>query len=202
MPKQLKTIYFFSIFPLLIGSLTFFYWFYKRTLFADNANIESLAFFTILGFLLFALISILLCVVFIVKNRTEWQKIVIPIIIVGLTIPVIDLYATLHNSLSQKAFVRIINDTDNRINRIWSDNFEITSFKDKGNDFVMSFYPVHTYDWTKNDSYYSGDFFYEINTLHIDLKQKGDSIITYDLPSFSKGDCKTIKLTEIINKNK
>lgn len=132
----------------------------------------------------------------------EWKKIIIPILIIAITVPVIDLYATLHNSLSQKAFVRIINDTDNRINRIWSDNFEITSFKDKGNDFVISFYPVYTYDWTKNDSYYSSDFFYEINILRIDLKQKGDSTITYNLPSFSKGNCKTIKLTEIINKNK
>ena len=202
MAKQLKTIYFFSIFPLLTGSLTFFYWFYKRTWFADNVNIESLAFFTLLGFLLFALISIILCIVYIFRNRMEWKKIIIPILIIAITVPVIDLYATLHNSLSQKAFVRIINDTDNRINRIWSDNFEITSFKDKGNDFVISFYPVYTYDWTKNDSYYSSDFFYEINILRIDLKQKGDSTITYNLPSFSKGNCKTIKLTEIINKNK
>jgi hypothetical protein len=200
MTKQLKIIYFFSIFPLLIGSLTFFYWFYKRTWFADNANIESLAFFTILGFLLFALISIILCLIFVVKNLKEWKKIIIPILIIAITVPVIDLYATLHNSLSQKVFVRIINDTDNRINRIWSDNFEITSFKDKGNDFVISFYPVYTYDWTK--VYYSDTFYYEINRLKIDLKQKGDSIITYDLPSFSKGDCQTIKLTEIINKNK
>lgn len=202
MAKQLKIIYFFSIFPLLTGSLTFFYWFYKRTWFADNVNIESLAFFTLLGFLLFALISIILCIVYIFRNRMEWKKIIIPILIIAITVPVIDLYATLHNSLSQKAFVRIINDTDNRINRIWSDNFEITSFKDKGNDFVISFYPVYTYDWTKNDSYYSSDFFYEINILRIDLKQKGDSTITYNLPSFSKGNCKTIKLTEIINKNK
>lgn len=199
MIRQLKIIYFFSIFPLLTGSLTFFYWFYKRTWLASNANIEFLAFLTILGFLLFALISLILCIVFVVKNRTEWKKIIIPILIVGLTFPVINLYATVHNSLSQKAFVRIINDTDNRINRIWSDNFEITSFKDKGNDFVISFYPVYTYDWTK--VYYSDTFYYDINKLHIDLKEKG-STITYNLPSFSKGDCQTIKLTEIINNNK
>lgn len=200
MTKQLKIIYFFSISPLLIGSLTFFYWLYKRTWFASNADIELLAFFTILGFLLFALISILLCIIFVIKNWIEWQKVIIPIIIIGITVPVIDLYATLHNSLSQKAFVRIINDTDSRINRIWSDNFEMTYFENEGNDFVMSFYPVYTYDWTKTD--YSGTFYYDINKLHIDLKQKGDSIITYDLPSFSKGNCKTIKLTEIINNNK
>ena len=196
MPRLLKIIYLCSIVPLLTGSATFFYWFYKRTWFARNVDIELFAFFTILGFLLLALVTIILCIVFIVKNRTDWKKIMIPIVIVGLTVPVIDLYGTLHTSLSDKTFVRIINDTDKQINRIWSDNFEMTYFENKQNDFVISFYPVYTYDWTTENSL---GFNYYINAVNIDLKQKNDSIVTYNLPEFSKGDCETIKLTEIIN---
>lgn len=200
MTRQLKIIYLLSILPLSIGNLTFFYWFYKRTWFADNVEIELVAFFTILGFLLFALTTLILSIVFVVKNRTDWIKIIIPIVIVGMTFPVIDLYGTLHTSLSDKAFVRIINDTDKQIKRIWSENFEMTYFENKGYDFVISFYPVYTYDWTQE--YSSGMFNYKVNTLRIDLKQKNDSIVIYTLPDFSKGDCETIRLTEIIKKNK
>ena len=196
MTRQLKIIYLLSILPLLTGSLTFFYWFYKRTWFADNAKIELLALFTILGFLLFALTTLILCIIFVVKNRPDWKKIIIPVVIIGLTVPVIDLYGTLHTSLSDQAFVRIINDTDKQINRIWSDNFEMNYFENKGNDFVISFYPVYIYDWTQE--YSSGMFNYKVNPLHIDLKQKGDSVVTYNLPNFSKGDCETIRLTEIV----
>lgn len=199
MTRQLKIIYLLSILPLLTGSLTFFYWFYKRTWFADNVKIELLAFSTILGYLLFALTTLILCIIFVVKNRTDWKKIIIPIVIISLTVPVIDLYGTLHTSLSDQAFVRIINDTDKQINRIWSDNFEMNFFENKGNDFVISFYPVYTYDWTDENS--SG-FNYTVNPLHIDLKQKGDSIITYNLPDLLKGDCETIRLTEIIKTKK
>lgn len=195
MKGQLKIIYLLSILPLLTGSLTFFYWFYKRTWFADSAEIEFLAFCTILGFLLLALTTLILCSIFVFKNRTDWEKIIIPIIIIGLTVPVIDLYVTLHTCLSDQAFVRIINDTDKQINRIWSDNFQMTYFENKENDFVISFYPVYTYDWTQE---YSSGFNYKINPLRIDLKEKGDSIVTYNLPRFSKGECETIRLTEIV----
>lgn len=196
MTRFLKIIYFCSLVPLLTGSATFMYWFYKRTWFAENVDIELLAFNIITGFLLLALVTIILCVLFVVKNRTSWKSIIIPIIIVGLTFPIVDLYGTLHTSLSDKAFVRIINDTDRKINRIWSDNFELTYYDNKGNDFVISYYPVYTYDWTEEISF---GYDYYINTVHIDLKQKGDSILTFNLPDLSKGDCKTIKLTEIIN---
>ncbi len=197
MTRLLKIIYLCSFVPLLTGSATFFYWFYKRTCYADNVDIELLAFYTILGFWLLAFITIILCIIFIIKNRADWKRIIVPIVIVGLTFPIIDLYDTLHTSLSDKAFVRIINDTDRQINRIWSDNFEMAYFDNKENDFIISFYPVYTYDWSLQPS--SGMFNYNINKLHIDLKQNPDNIVTYNLPDFSKGDCKTIKLTEIIN---
>lgn len=196
MTRFLKIIYLCSLVPLLIGSATFIYWFYKRKWFAENVDIELLAFNIILGFLLLALVTIILCVLFVVKNRTDWKRIIIPIVIIGLTFPIVDLYGTLHTSLSDKAFVRIINDTDRKINRIWSDNFELTYYDNKSNDFVISFYPVYTYDWTEENSF---GYDYSIHTVHIDLKQKGDSVVTYNLPDLSKGDCETIKLTEIIN---
>ena len=197
MKRHLKIIYLCSLAPLLTGSATFFYWFYKLTWFADKVDILSFAFFTILGFLLLALVTIILCIVFAFKNRSEWKKIIIPIVIIGLTVPVIDLYETLTTYISNQAFIRIINDTDKKIERIWSDNFEMTYFENNENDFVISFYPVFTYDWKQE--YSRGIFKYKINAVHIDLKEKNDSILTYNLPDFSKGDCETIKLTEIIN---
>lgn len=199
MTKLLKIIYLCSIIPLLTGSVTFFYWFYKRTWFADNVDIEVFALFTILGFLLLALTTIILCIDFVGKNRSNWKKIIIPIVIIVLTVPVIDLYRTLYTSLSDQAFVRIINDTDKQISRIWSDNFEIIHSENKWHDFVISFYPVYTYDWTQQDSF---GYDYTIHTVHIDLHPKDGSTVTYNLPVFSKGDCETIKLTEIINGKK
>src|SRR4051812_19787236 len=92
MTRPLKIIYIGALLPLLIGSLTFFYWFYKRKWFASNVNIELLAYFTILGFLLVGVITLVLCIDFTLKNRKDWKKIIVPIIIVGLTFPIIDLF--------------------------------------------------------------------------------------------------------------
>jgi hypothetical protein len=196
MERLIKIIYLLAILPLSIGSLTFFYWFYKRTWFATNVEIEFVAFFTILGFLLIGVTTIILSIVFIVKNQEHWKKTIIPIVIIGLTVPAIGLYGTLYTCLSEEAFVRIINDTDKEINRIWSDNFQMNYLENKESDFVISFYPVYTYDWTQQNS---TGYYYKVNTLNIDLKQKNDSIITYTLPDFSKGDCKIIRLSNIIN---
>ena len=201
MTRLLKLIYILAILPLLIGSATFFYWYYKRTWYASNADIELFAFFTILGFLLFAVLTLLLCTFFIYKNQTSWKKIIIPILIIVLTFPLIDLYGTLHNSLLDKAYVRIINDSkDLEIDRIWSENFEMRYFKKNKDDIIISFYPVYNYDWTQMIS--SDWYHYDINPVFIDLKITNDSIRTYELNEFSKGDCKTITLTDVINKHK
>lgn len=196
MTRQLKIIYLLSILPLLTGSLTFFYWFYKRTWLAENTEIELIAFLTIICFSLSALTTLILSIIFVIKNKIEWKKVIIPIAIIGLTVPVIDLYETLYTSLWDKAFVRIINNTDSRIKRIWSDNFEMNYFENKGNDFVISFYPIYTYNWTRRSS---SDMNYTVNPLQIDL-ERNDYLVTYTLPEFYKGYCKTIRLTEITRK--
>lgn len=118
MTRLLKIIHILSTLPLFFGSFIFFYWFYKRTWYAEDVKIELLAFFTLLGFLLFAFTTLILCIFFVLKNRTDWKKTIIPIIFIITTFPVIDFYETLHTSLSEKAFVRIKNKTDNQINRI------------------------------------------------------------------------------------
>ena len=143
----------------------------------------------------------MLCIAFVLQNRTDWKKIISPLIIIGLTFPVINLYMTIHDAYSEKAFVRIINDSDNmEIDMIWSDNFQITYFEKGDKDEVVSFYPVYIYDYNFGIPSITDYWSYKINSVHIDLKQKNDSIITYNLPNISKGDCKTIRLTEIINK--
>lgn len=197
MTRQLKIIYVLLFLPLLTGSLTFFYWFYKRIWFAADADIELIAFFTIIGYFLFALIGIILSINFLSKNRSEWKKVLIPILMIGITYQVANLCWTLYNSLSDKAFVRVINDTDLQIKRVWSDNFEISNFEE--NDKIISFYPVYTYDWEKESS---GFHRYEINSLHIDMKPKNGSVLTFDLPDIRKGSCMTIQLSEIIKEKK
>jgi c-di-AMP phosphodiesterase-like protein len=197
MTRTLKIIYFLSIFPLLIGSLIFYYWYCKRNWYAEDFFIEMFAFFAIIVFLLFALIAMVLCVFFLVKNRTSWRKIVVPLLLILLTFPVIDLYATIQSYYSNKAFVRIINDTDKRVDRIWSDNFVQVNFTEK--DFVVSYFPVYIYNWTNKVS--SGRVQFKVNPLYIDIGAKGDSVVTYNLPEMYKGDCEKIKLSEII-KNK
>jgi hypothetical protein len=197
MTRQLKTIYLLSILPLLTGSLVFFYWFYKRIYFALNVNIELLSLFILLGFALYAIITLILCTAIVVKDRDNWKKIIIPILIIVLTLPVIHLYGTVYTELSSKAYVRIINDTEGQINRIWSDNFELTYPEEEGDDFVISFSPVYIYDWRIGRS--NSEIDYKVNRLRIDLKLKSDSIETYKLPCFEKGDCQTIHVSDVMN---
>jgi hypothetical protein len=204
MTRQLKYIYIGALTPLITGSSIFLYWFYKRNWFAENADIELAAGITILGFILFGFITILLSTMLILSNAKDWKKIIAPILIIVLTIPMIDIYGVLYTSLSDKAFVRIINDTDKTVKRVWSDNFEITIFDSAPLDFdadpidfIISYYPVYTYDWTKEDSF---GYDYEITPVKIELLGNG-TVSHYTLPEYSKGECRTITLTEIIKES-
>jgi hypothetical protein len=194
--KLLKIIYIASILPLVSGSFIFLYWFYKRTSFAENVVIEVPAFFALVGFLLCSILVLILCIVFIIKNKKEWKKIIIPLTIMGVTIPVIDVYGTMHRELSQKAFVRVVNDTNQRINRIWSDHFEITYSQNYEKEYIFSFYPVYTYDWEQITRSYHP---YKISVIHMDVFQKG-TVVTLDLSELPKGECKTIKVSQLNNK--
>ena len=201
MKRLLKVIYVGAISPLVIGSFTFFYWYYNRTWYAHDVDIELFTFFTILCFLLFSSVTLILSAIFIYKNRTDWKKTITPILIIGLTFPIIDLYGALHSSLSEKAYLRILNDTeDSIVSRIWSDNFERTYFENEREGFVISYYPVYRYDWNQRGSI---SYYYEVNQVYIDvLELTNTSTSTYELGRFSKGDCATIRLTELIEKTK
>lgn len=192
--KLLQIIYIFSFLPIIVGSTTFFYWYYKRIWFAENAEIEIFALFTILGFFLLTLINIILCVIYVIRNASEWKMIIAPVLIILMTFQVINLYGNIYDSFSNKAFILITNDTNQKIDRIWSDNFEFTLAEDMSSNFVISFYPVYTYDWSVKSS---GGFNYEVNPLYVDVDLKDDSIVTYRFPEISKGDCLKFKLSEL-----
>ncbi len=196
--KLLNIIYTLSLSPLIFGSITFFYWYYLRIWFAKDVNIELTALFTILSYFLLGLVSFILCGVYIFKQRENWKRIITPIIIVLITFPIIELFSTVYTSFEQQAFINVKNDlADTEIIRIRSDNFEDTYFTDK-NDFIFSYYPVYDYDWTQaiSGSWYN----YEINKLIIEIKMENDSIQTFEFPSFSKGQCGTVRISEIIKK--
>ena len=194
--KLLNIIYTLSLSPLIFGSVTFFYWYYLRISFAKDVDIELTAFFTILSYFLFGLISFILCGIFIFKQRNNWKKIITPIIIVLITFPIIELYSTVHTSFEQQVFLNVKNDVDNtEIIRIRSSNFEDTYFANK-NDFILSYYPVYVYDWIQA---YSGSMYnYDVNEIIIEIKMDNDSIRTFEFPSYYKGQCGTVRISEII----
>ncbi len=195
MKLLLKIIYIGAFAPILMGSLTFFYWYYERFWFAKDVSIEILALLSIYLFVILGFIALIFSVGFAVSGSNYRKKIIIPVLVIFLTIPVIDLYSRAYSALSEKAFVRVINDTEGlRIEKIRSANFEIFYFDEK--DFIISYYPVYIYDWT---SQISGRWYnYEISNVTIDIVNN-DTTITYDFPNLSKGECVTIKLSEIIN---
>jgi len=190
-----------ALLPLLVGSIIFFYWFYERNWFAEDFNIYIYAMFTIAGFIVCAIITLILCAVFVLKNRTEWKKIIVPILIIGFTLPVIHLYETTVKTFSQKAFVRIINDTDKEVGRFWSDDFQMWGDTKRSDDYVISFYPVYKYDWhkTRGNSY---NIPHTTNEVFVDLITDRDSMVTYTLPKIEKGECKTIRLSELTKARK
>ena len=196
--KLLKIIYAFSLSPLIFGSITFFYWYYSRIWFAKDIDIELTAFFTILAYFLFGLIALILCSIYVSKQKSNWKKIITPVIILLITFPTVELYSSIHTSFEQKAFINIMNDVnDVEIVRIRSDNFEDTYFDNK-KDFIFSYYPVYKYDWAQA---ISGDWYnYDVNKLRIEIKMENDSIQTFEFPSFSKGQCGTVRVSEIIKK--
>ena len=196
--KLIKIIYAFSLSPLIFGSITFFYWYYNRKWFATDVNIELTALFTILAYLFFGLIAIILCSVYLFKQKYNWKKIINPVILLLITLPTVELYSSIYTSFEQKAFVNIVNDVnDTDIIRIRSENFEDTYFG-KSKDFIFSYYPVYTYDWTQEIS--SDWYNYDLNKLIIEIKMKNDSIQTFDFPTFLKGQCGTVRISEIIQK--
>ena len=166
--KLIKIIYAFSLSPLIFGSITFFYWYYNRKWFANDVNIELTALFTILAYLFFGLIAIILCSVYLFKQKYNWKKIINPVILLLITLPTVELYSSIYTSFEQKAFVNIVNDVnDTDIIRIRSENFEDTYFG-KSKDFIFSYYPVYTYDWTQEIS--SDWYNYDLNKLIIEIK--------------------------------
>ena len=196
--KLLTIINTLSLSPLIFGSITFFYWYYNRIWFAKDIDIELTAFFTILAYFLFGLIALILCGIYVFKQKSNWKMIITPVIILLITFPTIELYSSIHTSFEQKAFINIMNDVyDVEIVRIRSDNFEDT-YVDNKKDFIFSYYPVYKYDWTQA---ISGDWYnYDVNKLRIEIKMGNDSIQTFEFPSFSKGQCGKVRVSEIIKK--
>ncbi len=195
MSRRLKYIYLTSLLPLIVGSVVFFIWYYRKTNIPVNTEIELIAGFTILGFLLFAIVTLILSAIHLLKNKSNWLQVITPLIILVMTVLTIDLYSSVYNSLNEKAFVKLIVDQDHaELVRVWSKNFEQGFFDKDSKEFTISFYPVYEYDWTQaSDSYQP----YEIVPVNIDMRHSNGSIQTLELGTFEKGSCKTIALTEL-----
>ncbi|MCR9249116.1 MAG: hypothetical protein NXI20_01775 [bacterium] len=193
-----RIIWALAIGPFLLGSLIFFYWYIQRTSRAVSVDIEFPGLLAILLFLVSVVVSIFLYSINILKKRITWKEVIIPFIFLLFTVPFIQLYGILHDELSKKAYIRIKNDTNNcEIIRFGSKHFEYTYFRDRGNDFVLSFHPVYTYYEKENSSL----DYYEIADVSIDLKEESGAINRYVLPKFQKGRCETIVISEIIAGN-
>jgi len=196
--KLLRYIYFLVVAPLVFGSITFFYWYYSRIWFAKDIAIEGIALITVFIFLLFGLISLILCGVYIHNQKHLWKKIIAPVLIILLTFPIIEIFSRVHTSLDQQAFVRVKNDVANtEVISIRSDHFEKNHFPET-NDFILSYYPVYTYDWFQP---YSGNMYsFEMAKLTIEIKMADDSTHFFDFPSQAKGYCGSVRISELIGR--
>ena len=193
--KFLNIIYLGAILPLLFGSLTFFYWYYNRIWFANNINIELIA-IIIIAYILIGIITLIFILFYIFFYSKKWKKILIPFALIIFTIPAISFYSDTYNCFSEKAYVKIVKDVnDINIKRISSDNFEITYFDNCLDKDIckFSYFPVYTYNW-EDDSY---NYTYDINKVTIELIMN-DTIQIFDFPKLYKGECRTVKLSEII----
>lgn len=198
MSKYLKLIYALALIPLLSGSLFFFFWLYNRKCYANNVEIEIAA---LISILLFVLLGAILWILFIanVRTKNDLKEHFIPLAISILTIPIIDLYQTSYEVISEKAYVRVINDIDKPIQRIWSANFEITyDVQGVRKSFILSYTPVYTIDWAHPSSDESN---YHVNDVYMDIHVSDTSIETFELPTIYPGACKELKLSDIVKRN-
>ncbi|MDJ1485708.1 hypothetical protein QNI16_34830 [Cytophagaceae bacterium YF14B1] len=192
----LRISYILALSPFITGSSIFLYWFYKRTYFAESADIEIIAFFTILSYFLFGFTTLILCIIFIFKYKSRWTKTLQPLAIIVITFFTIEIYDNLYRALEEKAFVQIINDSNLTISRIWSDSFELDNLSKRGNTFVISFYPIYTYDWNHPSSIGEN---YTLHPVYITLSGRDDKEKNYLLPSYYKGNCVNLKISDVLN---
>uniref|UniRef100_UPI0032179299 hypothetical protein n=1 Tax=uncultured Draconibacterium sp. TaxID=1573823 RepID=UPI0032179299 len=195
--KLLNVIYIGAWLPLLVGTITFLYWFIKRMWFAQDAEIAWFAYYTILFYFVAGVITLILSVIYVVKQKEKWKKIISPVSVVFITFLVVYLYGSVYSASMQQAFVKVVNDSEGTVVlRVYSDNFEHYYFDRKAGEFIFSYYPVYNFDWTPPASGHDHD--YTVNPVSIEVKMENDSVRSFDFPRFLKGECGTVLLSEIL----
>ena len=117
------------------------------------------------------------------------------LIILAFTFPIIILYGTLYDKYSEQVFIKIVNDKlGYKSKRIWSKNFEITGLELQDDILIVNYLPIYVYDWNKEDSF---GYEYSINNVYVDLLTTDKKIKTFKLPSFEKGSCKQINISQL-----
>ena len=157
-----------------------------------------------LSYFLLSLFTIITSIIFLIKHKELWKKIIPPIICILITFPIIEIYERFHLTMSDIAsFIKIEKDVnDYEIYRVWSNNFERTYFDPSKSEYIFHYFPVRNYDWTPIKADYDGDSYidynYDISQLYIDLLKNQKDTITYKLSKLDKGQEEIIKLSELI----
>lgn len=187
--------YAFALSPLIVGSSIFFYWFYSRRWFAHDADIELAAFLSILVYIAFGVIVLILTGVAWHRDLSKWRRSIGPLGLLGLTWMAVDLYSTSYGSLMERVFVRI----DARGSGItemvlWSAHFE-QGYRDDPDKhaFILSYTPVLEYDYDHRSSI--GPAF-TVDSVFLEVHTGGQTR-TYALPELLKGECQSFTLQEI-----
>lgn len=187
--------YLLALLPLVLGSIIFFYWFYQRAWYAVDAEIEVLAFLAILMYFVLGAITVILCIVSVIRDRRHWYWILGPLAIVGLTFQAIDYYdACVHGDTHAYVGIDVrgsgITDVE-----LWSTHFRTGWRADPRKErLVLTFEPTYTYNW--GVSYSGGESPYVIDSVFIEIHD-GFSSNTYALPTLAKGDCIQLTTEEI-----
>lgn len=200
--KKLQFIYFFTVFPFLFGSTIFFSWYFNRILYANDFSIEGSAFWAIILFILFSLITVIISIVGLFKKQLTLKKLIIPLLFIPITTSALICYGTIYSTFEDQVFVLFTQESKEvRLERIWSANFEQIYFDMDFETYVYSFTPVRNYDW-ENPSYHISDISFRnsftYSEVYIDLRTKDDSVFTDTLPDFWEGSCLTVDLDKLL----
>lgn len=161
-----------------------------------DVHIEFAAFLAIIAYVLLGLTSLIICVVYLLARKGPRSRVIGPTAIVLVTAYAIQIYGSLHDEYSRKAYLKVTNGPFIVRYWIWSEHFEQVVYCDDDFHRVTSFHPTYTYDWTRRNSM---GYPYAIDPVYFSFEtSERDTMWTFELPEMRKGACLNLTVPEIL----